>query len=127
MPIDSPFEATLPIPVFTLPQRWFCLALAILIIGALFYLGAKPVAVGLFPEPLDKLAHFAVYSGITALLSLAMAGRLPLTVVALIAGIGALDEWHQASLPGRSADYLDLLTDIAAAGLTVFLLQLRRN
>ena len=40
----------------------------------------------------------------------------------LAAVIGAGDEWHQASLPGRSADYTDFLTDVAAASLTVFVL-----
>ena len=112
---------------FALSQRWFCLCGAMLFVFLLFYLGAKPVAVGLFPEPLDKLAHLAAFFTIATLLWVALDGNLPLLVVALTAGIGALDEWHQLGLPGRSADYTDFLTDLAAAVLAVFVLpRLRR-
>ena len=120
-------ETALSIRAFALSQRWFCLCVAILMVFSLFYLGAKPVAVGLFPEPLDKLAHFAVFFAIATLLWIALDGHLLLLVIVLTAGIGALDEWHQASLPGRSADYTDFLTDLAAAVLAGALLsRLRR-
>ena len=120
-------EIALSIRAFALSQRWFCLCAAILLVFLLFYLGAKPVAVGLFPEPLDKLAHFACFFVIATLLWIALDGHLPLLVVALTAAIGALDEWHQISLPGRSADYTDFLTDLSAAVLAVIVLpRLRR-
>ncbi len=94
--------------------RWLCLALAAAITAQLFYLGSKPVAVGLVPVPWDKLAHLAVYSAITALLWVATAGRIPLTVIALVVAIGVLDELWQSALPGRSADLLDLVADAFA-------------
>lgn len=112
---------------FALSQRWFCLCVAILVVALLFYLGSKPIAVGLFPAPFDKLAHFCLYFAIAALLWIAFDGRLPLLVMLLTVGIGAADEWHQASLPGRSADYGDFLTDVLAAGLAVVLLARRRR
>lgn len=113
----------MPVPGFSLRNRWSCLLSAVLIIGLLFYLGSKPVAVGLFPEPWDKLAHFAVFGAVSGLLWIGLGGRLPLAIIGLMAGIGALDEWHQASLPGRSADLGDWLVDIGAAGVAVLVLQ----
>lgn len=120
-------EIALSVRAFALSQRWFCLCGAILFVFLLFYLGAKPVAVGLFPEPLDKLAHLAAFFTIATLLWVALDGHLPLVVVALTAGIGVADEWHQIGLPGRSADYTDFLADLTAAVLAVVVLpRLRR-
>lgn len=115
----------MPIAGIALVNRWLCLATALVIVGLLFYLGGKPVAVGLFPEPWDKLAHFAVFGTVTGLLWIGLGRRLGLLVIVLIAAIGALDEWHQAGLPGRSADYRDFLTDVGAAIFVVFVLQRR--
>jgi hypothetical protein len=98
--------------------RGLCLALVAAIIFALFYLGAQPVAVGLIPEPWDKLAHFAVFSTVTALLWIATAGRMPLLMIVAVVAVGALDELHQAGLPGRSADAADFLVDFCAAAAT---------
>ncbi|MHC4376065.1 MAG: VanZ family protein [Planctomycetota bacterium] len=51
--------------------------------------------------------------------------RLPLAsaaaLVALPVAYGAIDEWHQASVPGRDASPADLLTDLAGAGATVLI------
>lgn len=97
------------------PRR-LCLALAAAIIFQLFYLGAQPSAAGLIPPPWDKLAHLAVYSLLTVLLWVGTAGRVPLAVVFAVAGIGALDEFRQAAVPGRVADAGDFLVDLGAAG-----------
>lgn len=120
---DAVIEMLLPASGFSRFNRSLALSIALVVVGLLFYLGSKPVAVGLFAEPWDKLAHFAVFSAVSGLLWIALGGRLALPIVGLMAGIGALDEWHQASLPGRSADYTDWLTDVAAASLTVLVLQ----
>jgi VanZ like protein len=102
--------------------QYLCLALAAAITFQLFYLGGKPVAVGLFTAPWDKLAHFAVFSGIAALLWIGTAGRMPLAVIVAAVAIGALDEVHQAALPGRYADTADFLVDVCAVFGTVGLM-----
>jgi hypothetical protein len=48
---------------------------------------------------------------------LTLASALALT--ALPVAYGVVDEWHQASVPGRDASPADLLTDLAGAGSTV--------
>jgi VanZ family protein len=95
--------------------RRLCLLLAAAIAFQLFYLGAQPIAVGLIPAPWDKLAHFVVFSVITALLWIGTAGRMPIIVIITVVAIGALDELHQAGLPGRTADAADFLVDVFAA------------
>jgi VanZ family protein len=107
--------------------RPLCLVLAAVLVFQLFYLGAQPFAAGLIREPWDKAAHLAVYSGISALLWLGTAGRMPLAVIAAVIACGGLDELHQAGIPGRTADILDFLTDACAALGTVPLLQAQRR
>ena len=104
--------------------RWLLALTAMLMVSLLFYLGAQPFAVGLFPAPWDKLAHFLLFATLAALLWLATGGRRPLLLIGGLAVIGLIDEGHQARLPGRSMELADLLTDVAAASLTVFALQL---
>jgi VanZ family protein len=103
--------------------RGLCLALAAAIVFNLFFLAAKPFAAGLFPAPWDKLAHFAVYGGLTALLWVGAGGRMLFTVIAAVAAIGGLDELHQAGIPGRVSDIGDFAAD-ALAGITVGALML---
>jgi VanZ family protein len=96
---------------------------ALSIAALLFVLGAQPFAVELFTEPWDKLAHFIAFATITGLLWLGNAGSKPLLTIAIVSLIGALDEWHQAHLPGRSMDMADLAVDISAAIFTLMALQ----
>lgn len=91
--------------------RGASLLLVGLIVVLLFHLGAQPVAVNLVPAPWDKLAHFATFGVLGGLLWLGAGGAHPLLMVILASAIGGLDEWHQAFLPGRSADLTDLLAD----------------
>lgn len=100
--------------------RGLCLAVAAVIIFQLFHLGARPEAAGAIAAPWDKLAHFGVYSAVTALLWIGTSGRMPLAVIAAVAAVGAFDELHQASVPGRVADAWDFLTDVCAAAATAF-------
>src|SRR5882672_2429376 len=109
-----------PRPTFVL--RCLCLLLATAIVFQLFYLGAQPFAAGLIPSPWDKLAHLVAFSAIAALLWVGTGGRMPLTVIATVAAIGALDELHQAGLPGRFADAGDFIVDVCAGVGTVVLL-----
>lgn len=100
-------------------RRLLLVALAISIMALLFYLGAQPLAAGLFPAPWDKLAHFAVYGTLTALLQLGTASTQTWRVLVLVGIIGGLDEWHQMYIPGRAAELGDWLTDVSAAFITI--------
>ncbi|MBN1773685.1 MAG: VanZ family protein, partial [Deltaproteobacteria bacterium] len=72
---------------------------------------------------LDKLAHAGLYAvlGFLAALGTARdarlrsrsAGLLLLAVAGCLAALGALDELHQSWIPGRSADLLDWVADVA--------------
>jgi VanZ family protein len=104
--------------------RCLCLVAALIMVFQLFYVGSKPEAAGLIPEPWDKLAHFATYSAITALLWIGTAGRMSIAIIVIVVAVGALDELHQASLPGRVADVWDFFTDVCAGTGTAFALLL---
>lgn len=107
--------------------RGLCLAAAVAITALLFYLGAQPFAVNLLRVPWDKLVHFLVFGSLALLLWTGAGGRMPLLVFGMVSAIGALDEWHQAGLPGRSMDFGDWLTDMAAAALAITVLQTAKN
>lgn len=82
----------------------------------------------------DKILHFGYFFGGAGLLSAALYlhgsnrpglswRRLVITVVIVLATVGALDEWHQSWIPERSGnDFGDWLADIAGAltGALVF-------
>lgn len=88
---------------------------------ALFYLGSRPEAVGLFRPPWDKVAH-AVLFGILALaLWGTSGGKRPLLAVVITLAFGMLDEWRQQFLPGRSIDWVDLVADGIGAVCAVYL------
>jgi VanZ family protein len=75
----------------------------------------------------DKLAHGLEYAVLGLLLVRGLA-REPrtacwpalaaiLAAVAAVAVFGALDEWHQAAIPGRSPGIGDWTADVVGAGL----------
>jgi len=82
---------------------------------------------------LDKILHFGWFLGGAGLLSAFLLRLRPdaswprniaLLVVAVIAATGALDEWHQSWIPGRSGNDLgDWLADLAGAVAGVFIFQ----
>lgn len=86
-----------------------------------------PIAVGLFPEPLDKVAHFATFGLIASMLWLSMFRGQPFLVIAIVSAVGAADEFHQIFLPGRSAGLDDLAADIFAAFVITSLLEYARR
>ncbi len=95
----------------------------------LFYGGAQPVAVGLIPTPWDKLAHAGVFAVLAASVGYASGWRgrpmwwLGFTVAL---AVGAIDEFHQMSLPGRAAGWDDLTADAIGAVLGATALRWRR-
>ncbi len=75
----------------------------------------------------DKSLHFWTYGALGALLLRALAGAVWSAVTLRVAvgawlmavGWGALDELHQAFVPGRSPSWLDWLSDAGGAALAV--------
>lgn len=73
----------------------------------------------------DKGIHGGVYGllGLLLLRGLAEAawsgvtGRTVLLAVALATAYGLSDEWHQSFVPGRTAEWADLVADAAGASL----------
>ena len=100
--------------------RLVALAAAIALPAGLFYGGAQPYAVGLIPPPWDKFAHVAVFAILASTAAYASGWRgtrmwwLGFAVAVLV---GAADEWHQATLPGRAAGWDDLAADAVGAAL----------
>lgn len=81
----------------------------------------------------DKFAHFSEYMVLGLLLTRALISRnlkISLSRVLILSIIisvfyAAVDEWHQALMPGRQADILDFAADAAGTVLGT-LLYLRR-
>jgi VanZ family protein len=95
----------------------------------LFYGGAQPYAVGLIPTPWDKLAHVAVYAVLAASVGYASGWRgRPVWWLAFTVALamGAIDEYHQMSLPGRAAGWDDLAFDALGAVLGATALRWRK-
>jgi VanZ family protein len=64
----------------------------------------------------DKMIHFAIYLPLGFLLARAFrhrGSRAILYAAALCLAAASCDELHQVLVPGRSADILDLLADLA--------------
>ena len=79
----------------------------------------------------DKTAHFSMYAVFAALLTREIAevtGRGPwlAAILAILVAVafGAVDEWHQQFIPGRSTELADWQADSlgAAAGALLFAL-----
>lgn len=70
---------------------------------------------------IDWVAHFGMYAGLGFLVSRAARGerrgaRWRLMIWLALAGVGVLDELHEELIPGRGAEWMDLLMDVAGAG-----------
>ena len=103
-------------------DRFACLAAAsAIMLGLLF---ARSHAI---PAGWDKVAHFSAFALITVLLWHGTAGSAPLAVLGAVVAFGALDELHQAFVPGRAADLLDFVADATAAAVVCGLLSVRKE
>ena len=92
---------------------------------ALFILGGTSYAVGVVPSPWDKLVHSAAFAVLTLLLFRTLGARTWTIAAALAICVGIADELHQAFLPGRNPDAMDLVAD--AAGAVLMALALRHS
>lgn len=100
--------------------RLLALLAAVALPVGLFYGGAQPYAVGLIPPPWDKFAHLAVFAVLAAATGYASGlrgARMWWLGFALAVLVGAADEWHQSTLPGRAAGWDDLAADAIGAAL----------
>lgn len=61
--------------------------------------------------PWDKVAHFFYYGTMAFLLGHGVGRRWLWIPLVLVPAVGALDEWHQLSVPGRDASFFDWLAD----------------
>ena len=94
--------------------------------GVIFILTSipSPQVPHLFPGA-DKLVHFALYAVLGFLLARAVlresASGAVVIAFALLVGIaaGALDEWHQQFIPGRSMELADWEADAVGSSVGV--------
>ena len=123
----------LGVPVFTKfsassLQRALRLGAAVLAVAlplGLFFGGAQPVAVDLFPWPWGKLVHALVFGVLAAAIGYASGLRGWRMVVVGFVGsvcVGGLDEWHQTYLPGRHGELADVGFDAVGAALGAWLM-----
>jgi VanZ family protein len=112
------FRYVLHMPLWRVISTLLC----VILVFNLFYIGAKPVAVGLFQPPLDKVAHFCTFALITLLLWIGLLRRRPWLLIGIASAVGAVDEIHQIFLPGRSAGFDDFATDVLAVVVTTLVL-----
>ena len=80
----------------------------------------------------DKVVHAAMYGGLAWLVARAepsLARRAPwqLLVALVLSAFGALDEWHQQLIPGRSASVADWAADTAGIALALLLVAAARR
>jgi VanZ family protein len=69
---------------------------------------------------LDKVVHLSLYAVLAFLVGQAIGTSALRTIVVAALGIAvfaAADEWHQRWIPGRGADPMDWLADLAGAML----------
>lgn len=101
-------------------------AVAVLI----FVLSSRPALPGLGIPHADKVAHVGIFALLSATLyrsSLASGVPYPGLVAFVVAALyGVADEWHQAYVPGRTQDVLDVLADSVGALIGVGLLKAHR-
>ena len=102
---------------------WFVPALLWALV--IFTLGSIPSLTPPVDLPLDKLGHFGMFAVLGALLAWGLHRARVRASLAwpLIAGmlVGAIDEWHQRTVPGRSSDVMDLVADVAGCALALWL------
>lgn len=77
---------------------------------------------------LDKIAHFSAYAILAALCLRATRephrlANIVWTVLG-VSALGAVDEWHQSFIPGRSMSVADWVADTAGAIVGVLLVRL---
>jgi VanZ family protein len=91
--------------------RWISLLLAAVLLLLFIWGGNQPEAAGLFDPPWDKLAHLSWFAVLAGLLDFGLNLRFRWPVALFCLGVAFWDEGRQLTLPGRSADFGDLVFD----------------
>jgi VanZ family protein len=91
---------------------------AVLWAGVIFFMSSLPGSQ--IPGRFSTIGHLGEYAVLGALLVVPLRGVRPTVVAALVAvclatAYGLTDELHQAFVPGRTPDVLDLATDVVGA------------
>lgn len=118
------------LPVLQRSLRFAAALLAVALPLGLYFGGAQPVAVDLFPWPWGKLVHALVYGVLAAAVGYASGlSGLRMVAVGFVVSVvvGALDEWHQVFLPGRHAQVSDIGFDAIGAALGASVLLARER
>ncbi|HUF11490.1 MAG TPA: VanZ family protein [Longimicrobiales bacterium] len=94
----------------------------------ILWLGSLPSLTTPLALPLDKVGHFGMFAVLGALLALGLHGARIRASIAwpLLAGIGVgvIDELHQRTVPGRTAEWADLVADVSGCALALWLAHL---
>jgi VanZ family protein len=105
--------------------RFAAVVLAVGMPIGLYIGGAQPVAVGLFPWPWSKVVHGLTFGVLAMAMGYASGlGGWRMVLLGFVGSVavGALDEWHQAYLPGRHGQLSDVGFDALGAALGAYLL-----
>jgi len=120
---------SLPLPSSAPPLSVRCIVVywlpVVAYLGLIFYLSSLPqlaTEISLFSGA-DKFIHLGEYALLSWLLSRALRSASPFSRQAAVIAIlfatlyGISDEFHQAFVPGRSAEFLDVVADCGGAVL----------
>jgi VanZ family protein len=104
--------------------RWFrsgCLAAAFFM-AAMLFVGAETAAeIPLFPPPFDKAAHFGYFLAMGLLAFAGLGARFWWTAIPVLIAIGAADELHQLTVPGRHGSVWDFVADAVGVAVAVWI------
>ncbi len=110
-------DASLPAATSSVAARWTppVLWVAVILVGTSW----PKLSLGRDGAGLDKVAHFTAYAILAALSLRATlfprSWRTVIAVILSIAALGAVDEWHQSFIPGRSMSLIDWFADSSGA------------
>ncbi len=98
-----------------------CIAAAFFMAAVLF-VGANEIGrVNALPSLAHKVEHFFYYGAMAVLIAFAV-GRQRIWIALLVVPlIGALDEWHQLSVPRRNGSAYDWAVDVLGVIVALYL------
>jgi hypothetical protein len=102
--------------------RIFLISFSTIVLAGLFIGGSQPEVVGLFLPPVDKMAHAGIFGLLALLLWFGFNRRGAWWIFGIVVLNGLADEGHQLFLPGRDADWTDLMADFVGGGIVLILL-----